>query len=161
MLPGPNDLWRGNIYDAVALWFSDEGSAVEFYGPISAWDTARVTSLEGLFCDWRQQTYTLVSSGTCQSNNRYEVPQADCETAAMSLGLDDLDATVEVTIWSNVANGCIHSSAQSTTAFVTNSVSNDCGTYGYDCICADNAGSVSPSFSFVHHVLGCSWPRFF
>ena len=32
--------------------------------------------------------YSLVSSGTCQSNNRYEVPQAVCETAATSLGLD-------------------------------------------------------------------------
>ena len=39
-----------NIYDAVALWFSDEGLAVEFYGPISSWDTVRVTSLEHLFC---------------------------------------------------------------------------------------------------------------
>ena len=36
--------------------------------------------------------YALVSSGTCQLNNRYDVSQADCETAATALDLNDNSA---------------------------------------------------------------------
>ena len=46
----PIALGSGNIHDAVALWFSDQGSAEETYNLISAWNTAVVTSLVQLFC---------------------------------------------------------------------------------------------------------------
>jgi hypothetical protein len=49
MFPGPNDLWAGNIHNAVDGWFS-QASAEATYGPITAWNTAAVTSLENLFC---------------------------------------------------------------------------------------------------------------
>jgi hypothetical protein len=48
----PRDLWSGSIHDAVALWSSNQTSAEESYGPISAWSTALVTSLERLFCGY-------------------------------------------------------------------------------------------------------------
>ena len=99
--------------------------------------------------------YVLVSSGTCQSNVRDEVPQADCEIAATSLGLD---TTVEIFNSANsVASGCLNSPAQGRTIFVTNSVSNDCGTAGYDCICAvdhSNAGNAS-----LHPLFDVPSPR--
>jgi hypothetical protein len=63
MLPVTGSLWSGNIHDTVASWFSDQGSAEETYGPISAWNTAVVTSLEYLFCgynsDYCGTAYTL------------------------------------------------------------------------------------------------------
>ena len=63
MLPVTDGLWSGNIHDAAALWFSDQGSAEETYGPISAWNTAVVTSLEYLFCGYNSDfcgtAYTL------------------------------------------------------------------------------------------------------
>ena len=62
------------------------------------------------------------------------MPQADCETAAAILGLD---ATVEIFLEDvSVASGCLNSPDQGRTIFATfGSVSNDCGTAGYDCIC--------------------------
>ena len=63
MLPVTGSLWSGNIHDTVASWFSDQGSAEETYGSISAWNTAVVTSLEYLFCgqnnDWCGAAYAL------------------------------------------------------------------------------------------------------
>jgi hypothetical protein len=43
-------LTDANIEDAVALWFSDQTSAEEMYGLLSAWNTVAVTSLIVLFC---------------------------------------------------------------------------------------------------------------
>ena len=108
--------------------------------------------------------YVLVSSGTCQSNNRDEVPQADCETAAISLGLSDTSVFVgtDSAYYAVRPEGCIYDGS-SNLRFNTLTTSLGCGADGHDCICADhsNAGSVSPSFSFIHHVLSCSWPCFF
>ena len=107
--------------------------------------------------------YILVSSGTCQSNNGYELTQADCGmVAAYGLHEDGPPITPTywpVQTWDNVANGCIHSSSQDITAFVINSHMLLCGSNGYDCICAfdhSNAGSASLLFlMYPHHVLDC------
>jgi hypothetical protein len=71
---------------------------------------------------------------------------------------------VEIFNSETLASGCVHSSAQSRTAFIPNSSLRNCGSYGYGCICVDhsNAGSVSPSFlMYPHYVLDCSWPHLF
>jgi hypothetical protein len=44
------DLTTGTIYSGLDLWFSDQESAEGTYGPISAWNTVAVTSLDYLFC---------------------------------------------------------------------------------------------------------------
>jgi hypothetical protein len=80
--------------------------------------------------------YALVSSGTCQSNNRYDVTQADCETAATSLGLSDTSAHVGSD--GDRSPNCIYASNG---WLMFNDASNDvaCGTadgsHSYDCIC--------------------------
>jgi hypothetical protein len=50
MLPGANDLWAGNIHEAVKLWFTDQGTADATYVAIAIWNTVAVTSLAHLFC---------------------------------------------------------------------------------------------------------------
>jgi len=77
--------------------------------------------------------YSLISSGTCQSNNRYEVPQADCETAALALGLSDTSATIG-NYGSGYPSGCFYLQSRSL-YFNLSPVGVSCGTSGDDCIC--------------------------
>jgi hypothetical protein len=98
-----------------------------------------------------------VSSGTCQSNNRYEVPQADCETAATSLGLDFYGYD-RSDYCDDCPPGCIFISDYNVLNFNTLSTSLSCGSedshFGdaYDCICGElGTGDVSPDLS----VLDC------
>ena len=64
ILPVTGSLWSGNIHDAVALWFSDQGSAEETYGPISTWNTHVVSnSLEHLFCGYDDEYWCGRSLG--------------------------------------------------------------------------------------------------
>ena len=92
--------------------------------------------------------YSLVSSGTCQSNNRDEVPQADCETAAVALGLSDTSVTVETD--DRYPPGCYKYRNDDKLYFnLADSSAVNCGNSGDNCICEfdhSNGGSVSPSF---------------
>jgi hypothetical protein len=130
------DLWDCNIYDAVALWFSDQGSADAFYGPISAWNTVRLTSLEFLF--GAGEMFYLVSSGTCQSNSYDEVPQVDCERAAIALGLGDTSVYVYTGTSSSYAarpEGCIYDGSYRVLLFNTMTTGRSCGADDYGCLC--------------------------
>jgi hypothetical protein len=89
--------------------------------------------------------YALVSSGTCQSNNRYEVPQADCETAATSLGLSD--TSVSLNEYSARPPGCIYLTKTTTdilrfNTMATSETSCGSGDYNYDCLCGALEGAV-------------------
>jgi hypothetical protein len=77
-----------------------------------------------------------VSSGTCQSSDYYEVSQAQCETAAISLGLGD--TSVNATSHAARPPGCIYDSAEDTLLFnLVESSETGCGSgdHSYDCIC--------------------------
>ena len=47
-----NKLDDTTIRTAVTAWFTDQAAAEVTYGPISAWDTSEVTTMEELFCAW-------------------------------------------------------------------------------------------------------------
>jgi hypothetical protein len=100
--------------------------------------------------------YALVLSGTCQSNNRYEVPQADCETAATNLGLSDTSA--DVTSYTARPPGCIYNSVDDVLRFnplETSETSCGSGDYNYDCICGAPESGTSLS-QFLHtQVIVC------
>jgi hypothetical protein len=79
-----------------------------------------------------------VSSGTCQSNNRYDVAQVDCETAATSLGLSDTSASLNS--YSTRPPGCIYNVDIDSGHLRFNTLETsltDCGSgdLSYDCIC--------------------------
>jgi hypothetical protein len=88
--------------------------------------------------------YTLISSGTCLSNSRYEVPQEDCETAAISLGLSDTG--VDLNEYSARPPGCIYVTRPDSSDVLrfntleTSVTSCGSGDYNYDCIC----GALAP-----------------
>ena len=46
---GDTPLDDSNFYNAVALWFLDEGNATAIYGHISDWNTSAVTNMSGAF----------------------------------------------------------------------------------------------------------------
>ena len=46
---GGGALTDENFFTAVALWFSDEGTATSTYGHISNWDVSSVTQMNGMF----------------------------------------------------------------------------------------------------------------
>ena len=77
--------------------------------------------------------HALVSSGTCQSNNHYDVAQVDCETAATSLGLSDTSVSEENDI--GFPPGCYY--YRNGQLYFNNAQSSpvSCGTAGDDCIC--------------------------
>jgi hypothetical protein len=78
----------------------------------------------------------LASSGTCQANNRYEVPQVDCETAAISLGLGDTSVYVgtDPAYYAVRPEGCIYDGG-SNLRFNTLSTSLSCGADSHGCLC--------------------------
>ena len=88
--------------------------------------------------------YALISSGTCQSNSRVEVPQGDCETAAASLGLSDTG--VDLNEYSARPPGCIYVTQPDAydilrfNTLETSVTSCGSGDYNYDCIC----GALAP-----------------
>ena len=52
-----NKLDDTTIRIAVTAWFTDQAAAEVTYGPISAWDTSEVTTMEELFCAWSGCSY--------------------------------------------------------------------------------------------------------
>ena len=52
-----NKLDDTTIRTAVTAWFTDQAAAEVTYGPISAWDTSEVTTMEELFCAWSGCSY--------------------------------------------------------------------------------------------------------
>jgi hypothetical protein len=92
--------------------------------------------------------YALVSSGTCQSNSRYEIAQAVCETAATSLGLADTSAFVgSNSAYATRPPGCIYDGG-SNLRFNTLDTSLDCGSDSHNCLC----GAL---FGGAHHAAVC------
>ena len=90
--------------------------------------------------------YVLVYSGTCQSNNRLDVPEADCETAAKFLGLDD---TVITETHPDYPPGCYLYNSASVYFNREESSAVKCGNSGDNCICGidhSNSGNGSPSY---------------
>ena len=84
-----------------------------------------------------------MSSGTCQSNNRYDVPQKDCEAAAVALGLSDNLAIVETE--SVYPPGCYWYSGGILFFNLEGTSAVNCGTIGDDCLCgALGTGGVHP-----------------
>ena len=99
--------------------------------------------------------YTQVSSGTCQSNNRYDVPQADCETAASSLGVS-FGTTVS---FNDAPSGCFAftNGAVWLNTYELSAVS--CGTSGYNCLCGPlGTGRVSTCTTFWTEPLSATSP---
>ena len=114
----------------------------------SVTDCTPTTCFDGVLSPGLCSIFTLISSGTCQSNNRDEVPQVDCETAAISLGLGDTSVYVgtDPAYYAVRPEGCIYDGS-SNLRFNTLTTSLGCGADGHDCICKfdhSNGGSVSP-----------------
>ena len=84
MLPTPvptTMYWTADGSDAlrsaVSVWCSDEASAIDTYGPISTWDTSRVTDMADLFSDYSSLGSTAPTSlpgqfvGYCSSASSF------------------------------------------------------------------------------------------
>ena len=99
-----------------------------------------------------------MSSGTCQSSNRYEVPLADCETAAISLGLRGTSASVNS--YTARPPACIYSSAGDDilrfNSLETSVTMCGSGDFSYDCICgALGTGMPLPLSVLLPSLLPC------
>ena len=92
--------------------------------------------------------YALVSLGSCQSNNRFEVLEADCDAAAVALGLSDTSATAEIDF--DYPSGC-YQYRDGSLYFNRAPSTVRCGTDGDNCICgAAGTGSVF-TFTVIPH----------
>jgi hypothetical protein len=90
----------------------------------------------------RATEYALVSSGTCQSNNRDRVQQkADCEAAAEALGLSDTSAELVPDL--EYPSGCYLWGYASGLYFNAAESSTSCGSYSIMCLCGMQAYGAS------------------
>ena len=81
--------------------------------------------------------YALVSSGTCQSNNRDDVPQEDCVTAAVAVGLLEMEEDTEAGDGSDTdyPPGCYQHNNGNLYFNLAESSIVRCGTSGDNCLC--------------------------
>jgi hypothetical protein len=93
--------------------------------------------------------YALISTGSCQSNYRYDVLQEDCKTAAVAWGLRDTSLfPFASSYYNDFPSGCWYTNKGFLSFNTAESSTATCGTADRDCLCGRvvTGSPVNPQF---------------